>query len=339
MKLMKKISLFALSGVILSGLFSVKTQAAQYATIPTFKVTLNDRIFEGTYSQYPLLVYKDITYFPMTYYTTRFLGVETSWNSYDGLGINQTGIRGEYHFYGQGFKNANSYPVEIPTFKIKVNGKSIYNQDEKYPLLIFRDVTYFPMTWRFCVDEFGWAYRFTNENGLEIKSINKAPEKAQPNPQSPTVKKELPPIGMGKLENDGKYIYYFREGNIIKVDEKDFSQKIVSRNVNVRNNGVDLYVLDGNIYYIDGRDNSLMNGNGNNLNYGYSVESIEKSSPYFIANFSSNKDGSMQTVIYDKNQKNIYTAQDIDLSKGYKIDKNIFSYTDLKGMAQDITLK
>ena len=38
---------------------------------------------------------------------------------------------------------------------ITVNGKTINNDEEPYPLLVFRDVTYFPLTWRFAVDEFG----------------------------------------------------------------------------------------------------------------------------------------------------------------------------------------
>ena len=39
---------------------------------------------------------------------------------------------------------------------------------EEYPLLVFRDVTYFPLTWRFAVDELGWQYRFNQKEGLVI---------------------------------------------------------------------------------------------------------------------------------------------------------------------------
>ena len=37
-------------------------------TLPSFTVTLNGQVIDNSYRQYPLLVYKDITYFPMTYY-------------------------------------------------------------------------------------------------------------------------------------------------------------------------------------------------------------------------------------------------------------------------------
>ena len=50
-------------------------------TLPGFDVTLNWAAFSNDYSRYPLLVYKDITYFPMTYHDCRLLGLTTSWRS------------------------------------------------------------------------------------------------------------------------------------------------------------------------------------------------------------------------------------------------------------------
>ena len=34
----------------------------------------------------------------------------------------------------------------------------------------FREVTYFPLTWRFAVEEFGWEYRFDTDNGLTVSN-------------------------------------------------------------------------------------------------------------------------------------------------------------------------
>jgi hypothetical protein len=48
-------------------------------TLPEFKVTLNGEEVDNSYSKYPLIVYKDITYFPMTYNDCRFLGLESYW--------------------------------------------------------------------------------------------------------------------------------------------------------------------------------------------------------------------------------------------------------------------
>jgi hypothetical protein len=142
-------------------------------TIPTFNVTLNGTPVDSSSRDYPLIVYRDITYFPMTYHDSRFLGVETEWNSLStGLFIKTTGIAGAYHAYQDAGKtNSRSYSATIPTFPVHVNGKPIANANEEYPLLVFRDVTYFPMTWRFCHDEFGWEYAFSASQGLVINSV------------------------------------------------------------------------------------------------------------------------------------------------------------------------
>ncbi|MDD4802838.1 MAG: DUF5050 domain-containing protein [Syntrophomonas sp.] len=139
-------------------------------TLPGFKVNLNGTAIDNSMSQYPLIVYKDITYFPMTYYDCRFLGLESSWQSNTGLAIFKTGVKWDYHQYKSSTKNHNYYSAQVASFKVTVNGKEIDNRSEEYPLLIFRNVTYFPLTWRFAVDEFGWKYSFDQNNGLAIYS-------------------------------------------------------------------------------------------------------------------------------------------------------------------------
>ena len=119
-----------------------------------------------------MLVYKDITYFPMTYYDCRFLGVETEWTKEKGLKINKSNLNGAYHQQNVQQKNKKNDVAQIASGKITVNGKSINNSKEQYPLLSYRNVTYFPLTWRFAVDEFGWKYNFNGVNGLTIDAGN-----------------------------------------------------------------------------------------------------------------------------------------------------------------------
>ncbi len=156
-------------------LFSIVNTSNVFATevtvtLPTFNVTINEIAIENEYRQYPFIVYKNITYFPMTYFDSRFLGLVTEWDNLKGLEIYKTTETVEYEPYKQNWKNSNKYTASIPKFNIVVNGKAINNSTEKYPLLSFRNVTYFPMTWRFAVDEFGWKYSFTSEDGLIINS-------------------------------------------------------------------------------------------------------------------------------------------------------------------------
>ena len=142
-------------------------------TLPTFPVTLNGYTINNDYNKYPLLVYNDITYFPMTYYDSRFLGLTTDWSAVDGLSIEKTTAPfSEYQCELQNKKNNSKQYATIATGTINVNHFKILNEQEVYPLLLFRDVTYFPLTWNFIVEEFGWNYSFSHENGLVIYNPN-----------------------------------------------------------------------------------------------------------------------------------------------------------------------
>ena len=108
----------------------------------------------------------------MTYYDCRFLGVETEWTQASGLKIEKSNLTGAYHQQNVQQKNSGKATAQLATGKIAVNGKTITNSKEQYPLLVYRDVTYFPLTWRFAVDEFGWKYSYDNKNGLVIDAGN-----------------------------------------------------------------------------------------------------------------------------------------------------------------------
>ena len=57
-----------------------QAEAAMRANVVTAKVTLNGQVIDNKNAKYPLLSYSNITYFPMTYHLSRFMGVETDWN-------------------------------------------------------------------------------------------------------------------------------------------------------------------------------------------------------------------------------------------------------------------
>lgn len=144
-------------------------------TIPAFPVTLNGLTIEQADNRYPSLVYQDITYVPMTYYDAQLLGLVSDWTAENSLTIqkapfvpDQATAQQRYVPYKDTTANVASNTALRPSFAITVNGKQIDNTKEEYPLLVFRDVTYFPLTWRFAVEEFGWSYTFDAQNGLVI---------------------------------------------------------------------------------------------------------------------------------------------------------------------------
>lgn len=164
-------------------LFLLAAPAAAWAASPTVSVTLpnfpvhfNGTAVDNTRRAYPLVVYDGITYFPMTYHDCRYLGVETDWSEETGLAIRQSGVSAAYHDYAQSARNSSHYQASLPDFAVTVAGQSIDNGDERYPLLVFRGVTYFPLTWQYAVETFGWDYQYDNQNGLAITSSNPHPQ-------------------------------------------------------------------------------------------------------------------------------------------------------------------
>ncbi len=145
-------------------------------TLPTFSIKLNDTVIQNCDSQYPLIVYKDITYFPMTYHGARFLNLKVNW--YESTKVLFVGKAEKkesvLHLEKAAGHNKSLYTATIPTYQIAVNTTKksdfLNNNQETYPILNFRNITYFPLTWRFAVEEFGWEYSFDDINGLVINS-------------------------------------------------------------------------------------------------------------------------------------------------------------------------
>ena len=171
------------------------------AGVAAGKVVINGRAIDNSSAEYPLLVYRDITYFPMTFHLCRFLGLTTEWDAPSRtLIITRTGEAGDYvpdtgHSGRRGSVSATR--VDYP---VVVNDEGIDNSAAKYPLLNYSGVTYFPLTWAFAVDSFGWDYRWDAENGLRIDSSGGTPYVTPP-----IVNPANPPISTGE-RTDGEMI-------------------------------------------------------------------------------------------------------------------------------------
>ena len=141
--------------------------------VPTFPVELNDVAYDNQRANYPLLVYQDVTYFPMTYRMTRSMGLITAWDNTKGLYIAQhdEGLYPEDEEMNGKNKLGGKYTASIADYPIKVNSWSIDNSKEPYPLLNFRGVTYFPLSWRYAHDEFGWDIKWDAKTGLRVWSM------------------------------------------------------------------------------------------------------------------------------------------------------------------------
>lgn len=215
---------FVLSGVSASA-------AYVNVTLPQFDVTINGVVVENANRQFPLIVYKDITYVPMTYYDCRYMGLTTLWdNDTNTFSVGKGEVTAAYRDYIWQWENGKTHRADVCEFNVLVNEKPIENSKEEYPLLTFRDVTYFPLTWRFAVEEFGWKYSFDFEKGLCIESDNNYPKKL-----------ELPGIS-GDMATDGEYYYY--NGNsgdknvVFRVPVSDTSNPLIIYELPVESMGM-----------------------------------------------------------------------------------------------------
>lgn len=171
----KKARLLALLLAAVFATAPVHAASGVTATLPSYDWELEYRNVDYQNSVYPPLNYKGVTYFPMTWGYCRLLGLTSVWVEGDGLFIASWGSygmeTGEYGAdvfptYGTAY-NPKTVAATLPTYPIYVNGKQIDNTKEEYPLLNFRGVTYFPMTWRFAREEFNWNTEWT-ENRFSV---------------------------------------------------------------------------------------------------------------------------------------------------------------------------
>ena len=163
--------------VLLAGLSPAAAAAERLtASAASGPVTLNGCAVENRTAQYPLLLYSNITYFPMTYHLCRFLGLATDWDSDTRtLSITQTGERGPYVPDTGHTGHSGRVSVTRVDYPVKVNGVSIDNSEADYPLFNYGGVTYFPLTFDYAVRAFGWDYQWDGEKGLRIDSSASKP--------------------------------------------------------------------------------------------------------------------------------------------------------------------
>ena len=172
-KRLKKLLLVLMASIVFaSGIklteMPVFAASSVKVTIPSYKVELEYEAVNCATSKYPLINYKGITYFPMTWGYSRLLGLTSVWIEGKGLFVASWGTYGpatsdfEMPVY-KGSKNPKTVSAVIADYPIYVNGAKLDNSKEEYPILNFRGITYFPLTWRFAREEFDWDTDWSKE--------------------------------------------------------------------------------------------------------------------------------------------------------------------------------
>ena len=115
MKNFLKKMIVSVFGIALLAISTLPVASAQSVNVslPTFKITMNDVRIDNGERLYPIIVYRDITYVPMTYNDSRFLGLETKWSSDTGLEVNKISEQISYN-PNRGYSSSSLESAVLP---------------------------------------------------------------------------------------------------------------------------------------------------------------------------------------------------------------------------------
>lgn len=181
---MHRISIISIYSLLIAAFIVASPLIAEAESVqvsmPQFPVTINGQVMENEYNQYPIIIYNNIVYLPMTYYSMRFMGIKTAWyeKTYDHQQVMFIGTdnitESQLKTSSTGTPNQNEYSATIPDCTIAVNtidsDEFSDNTKEAYPILNFRDINYLPLTWQIAVEKFDFKYTFDSKTGLSIDS-------------------------------------------------------------------------------------------------------------------------------------------------------------------------
>ena len=165
------------------------------AVIAPIQLRINQKDIDGSRALYPLLFYNNITYIPLTYNLCRALGLESTYDAVYGLKISpDMSIPLEKLQQDLLPEEAKDQSLGEPAPSTRVvravylAGQEIDNSKQEYPLILFRDITYLPLTWNFIHDILHIDYVFTNNPEQKLLEL------VRPIPYSSIPDRQLPQI-------------------------------------------------------------------------------------------------------------------------------------------------
>lgn len=233
---MKKIiSVLVLVVVLINSFFVVSyaNDKEVNVVIPDYQVVVDGASIYYQDSVYPFLNFKGITYIPMTYEYSRAFNLATGWLEGTAFMVAYNPCDEPLPIYETTVNNKYETAVVPAGYNVYVNGKKIYNNNAEYPLLNFRGVTYFPATWEYAVENFGWELKFEN-NSFEInteigggKTFTLAEKRENDAVFQLSYNKEVPmDDGWFKTEFITEYLSVdYKTGGITKIDDYKESEK------------------------------------------------------------------------------------------------------------------
>jgi len=162
----------------MSSLYAPAGLARQHTTVtvtlPSDPVWLQGVLLNQINNRYPLIEHGNTLYFPLTWNLSRFMGIETAWSEADGLSIVHSARFAPLDPPDDYFNDLlATYRATIKRQPITLNGRIIMPPSVGLPWLIFRGVTYLPLT-AAMIEELRWQVHMYPERGIDIEAGNVA---------------------------------------------------------------------------------------------------------------------------------------------------------------------
>lgn len=166
------IASIAISVLLATSAFALKmtnVQATVQAQISPFSHNIVFTDFYNYATEYPVLLYKNVSYIPLTSSMCNELYLSCAFTPEDGLYVARGGGRGLIGTERTQVLGAVDYinPADgnvtavIPEYPVYINGRKY--EDAEYPALNFRGITYIPLTYDIVRNEFDFEFEFDNE--------------------------------------------------------------------------------------------------------------------------------------------------------------------------------
>lgn len=163
--------LLCLVFVLLLGSWSFADE--QVLDISVFKqgLVLNSVKVNNSALNYPLLTYKEVVYMPLSTELGKKAGFQTHWNeALKTLTITKATPQA-IELKPRGYNHPDVVKVRVSNYNIVVNGKPI--QTGTYPILVYNDVTYIPLSWKLVNEVMGWKSAYHSYAGLILATDGK----------------------------------------------------------------------------------------------------------------------------------------------------------------------
>lgn len=130
-------------------------------------VELNGRRYKNSDLQYPFINYQGISYFPLTYYGCRMLGISCDWTKEKGVMLTDKGEASE-DITGKNTMKSGVYDKgKVYKGKVSINGKVYEYQDTPYPFISYKNVVYMPVLWQTGMEQLGIEYAFLRPDQID----------------------------------------------------------------------------------------------------------------------------------------------------------------------------